>query len=192
MIMETHDITLYGEKVTLRPFTEADLHLAFKWNNNPAVLMAEGQEPHTWEEVVDAYNLLARWGYVFVIEAEGEAIGDVCLTWMNPDEVDIGLDEKALCIPILIGNPKHWGKGYGKDALSTVIEYSFDTLKADCLYATDIPAFNLRSLNLLKSLGFREVRQLKNNLTFDGNVYDTVDLKLRREDYIQKRDKSTK
>jgi RimJ/RimL family protein N-acetyltransferase len=180
--MKNHEITLCGEKVRLRPFGEEDLDNAFLWNNHPAVLMAEGQESHTREEVVDAYNLLSESGYVFVIEVGGEPIGDICLTWMGPDELEIGCDEKALCVPILIGDPKNWGKGYGRDSLRTLIQYAFRELKPDCIWAVDVPAFNLRSVSLLQSLGFKEIRRSRQSLVFDGEAHDTVDLRLRRED----------
>ena len=48
---------------------------------------------------------------------------------------------------------KYWGIGYATEAAEAVIDYSFDDLKADQLYAGHHPE-NVGSEKLLKKLGF--------------------------------------
>lgn len=48
---------------------------------------------------------------------------------------------------------KYWGKGYAKEACSSVIGYAFNTLKASALFAGHNPK-NTASAQLLKKLGF--------------------------------------
>lgn len=51
---------------------------------------------------------------------------------------------------------KYWGMGYASEAAKAVIDYSFDTLKADRLYAGHHPQ-NEASKNLLTKLGFQYI-----------------------------------
>jgi len=51
MKLRTHNITLKGERVTLRPMTESDWDLLVKWNSDPEVLyFSDGND-------VDSYSL---------------------------------------------------------------------------------------------------------------------------------------
>ena len=57
--LKTHSLTLRGERVTLRPMTEDDWNLLFRWNNDPEVLYySEGDEVNsrTLEEVQSIYR----------------------------------------------------------------------------------------------------------------------------------------
>jgi [ribosomal protein S5]-alanine N-acetyltransferase len=48
----------------------------------------------------------------------------------------------------------YWGKGFAKEACSSVIEYSFNTLRVNALFAGHNPK-NTSSARLLKKLGFK-------------------------------------
>ncbi len=189
-MIRTHDIILIGEKTRLRPFTEDDLEMAFEWNNNPLVLEAEGEPEHTWDEVVEVYDYLSNNGFLFIIEAtdtqEPEPIGEICLLYDN-DYERLGVEDKnelIYCIPILIGKPEYWGKGYGKDAIKQVLKLAFEVMGADRVFATDIFSFSERSIRLFNSLGFDEVRRDKNRIYYRGKYYDIIDFCLTREKYF--------
>lgn len=49
---------------------------------------------------------------------------------------------------------KYWGRGYASEAAKTTIDYSFNYLKADKLYAGHHPE-NEASKKLLTKLGFK-------------------------------------
>lgn len=51
---------------------------------------------------------------------------------------------------------RYWGMGYASEAAKAVIDYSFDTIKANKLYAGHHPQ-NEASRNLLIKLGFRYI-----------------------------------
>lgn len=53
-----------------------------------------------------------------------------------------------------------WGRGYAKEALEKVIEYSRNNLKLDKILA-ETQTLNLRSVKLLKKCGFKEIKKLK-------------------------------
>lgn len=189
-MIRVHNITLKGEKTLLRPFTLDDLEMAFKWNNDPLVLEAEGEPEHTWEEVVEVYEYLSNNGFLFIIEAidlpEPEPIGEICLLY-DDDYERLGVEDKnelVYCIPTLIGKPQYWGRGYGKDAIKTVLKFAFEVMGADKIFATDIFSFNERSIRLFNSLGFDEVRRDRNRIYYRGGYYDIVDFCITRDKYF--------
>ncbi len=189
-MIRVHNIVLKGEKTLLRPFTPEDLEMAFEWNNDPLVLEAEGESEHTWEEVIEVYEYLSNNGFLFIIEAtdlqKSEAIGEICLLY-DDDYERLGVEDRSeliYCIPILIGKPQYWGKGYGKDAVKTILKFAFEVMNADRVFATDIFSFSVRSIRLFNSLGFEEVRRDKNRIYYRGGYYDIVDFCITREKYF--------
>jgi|GEM_PF-521577 RimJ/RimL family protein N-acetyltransferase len=189
-VIRVHNIKLKGEKTLLRPFTPEDLEMAFKWNNDPLVLEAEGEPEHTWDEVIEVYDYLSNNGLLFIIEAidvpNPEPIGEICLLHDN-DYERLGVEDRnelIYCIPILIGKPNYWGKGYGKDAVKTILKFAFEVMGADRIFATDVFSFSQRSINLFKSLGFDETRRDKNRIYYRGEYYDIIDFCITREKYF--------
>jgi len=56
--------------------------------------------------------------------------------------------------------PDAWGKGFAKEALEKVIEHLHEDRKIQKILA-ETQTKNLRSINLLKKLGFNEIRKLE-------------------------------
>lgn len=185
-MIKKHYIYLIGEKVKLRPFTEEDLLIVFPWNNDPEVLYyAEGGEikSRTMQETEEMYGLISNQGLLFIIETmEGIPIGEVCLQYTNKGTTS-GSDEKIMRFPMMIGDKKYWGKGYGKDVLNVLAKYAFEKLKTDKLCAIEVSEFNDRMLKLLISLGFKEIKRIKKNVKRGNKFFDSIDLEIKREDY---------
>ena len=184
--IKQHSLHLRGKKTRLRPFTDADIPIAWRWNQDAEVLYyAEGDEVTGWtlEEVKDIYHSMSQQGYLFIIETEdGTPIGEVCLEWMNLERANVKPGEKVMRTPIMLGLKSYWGKGYGKDVISSLMQYAFLELKIDRLCAMGVSSFNERSLGMFSSLGFREVRRLKGTITRGEMQFDEIDLELTREE----------
>lgn len=190
--IKSHDVRLRGKKTLLRPFTDADIHLAWCWHQDAEVLYyTEGDEvtERTLEDVKGIYSFMSQQGYLFIIEAEdGKPIGEVCLQWMNPEfmeRAEVKPDEMVMRVPIMIGEKSYWGKGYGKDAISTLMRYAFLKLKIDRLCAMGISSFNKRCLNMFSSLGFREVRRLKGTIKRGISQFDEIDMEISRVGFME-------
>jgi len=56
--------------------------------------------------------------------------------------------------------PDAWGKGFASEALEKILEYLHKDLKIQNILA-ETQTKNLRSINLLKKLGFKEIRKLE-------------------------------
>ncbi|MBI1929147.1 GNAT family N-acetyltransferase [Candidatus Poribacteria bacterium] len=188
-LVQQHTVHLHGEKTRLRPFTDADIPIAWRWNQDAEVLYyAEGDEvtERTLEDVKGIYRLMSQQGYLFIIETgDGVPIGEVCLQWMNLERADVKPGEQVMRLPIMIGERSYWGKGYGKDVISTLMRYAFLELKIDRLCAMGVSAFNARSLGMFSSLGFREACRLKGAVKRGMAQFDEIDLEITREKFIE-------
>ena len=88
MELRAHQLTLRGTNVLLRPLTEYDWALLLKWNNDPEVLyFAEGDDVRSYglEQIQAIYRSVSQHAFCFVIEADGQPIGECWLQAMNLD-----------------------------------------------------------------------------------------------------------
>lgn len=116
---------LEGEKVVLRGVAREDLPRLWAFNNDVAVELAGGGAPpmpQSLERLQADFDREAakggRDGVHFAIEADGRCIGGCGLT---------GVDELAHTaeLGITIGDREYWGRGYGRDAVTLLLDYAF-------------------------------------------------------------------
>jgi RimJ/RimL family protein N-acetyltransferase len=67
----------------------------------------------------------------------------------------------------------YWGKGYMSEALTTLFDFAFTTMKLRRLEA-DVDPRNANSLRLLDKLGFRREGLLRERWNVAGEIQDTV------------------
>ena len=134
-------------------WNEKDIHDALELWGNPEVTkyitadgkMLEEQVLQRLKKEIEAYEK-ARIQYwpIFLIETN-ENIGCCGLrpydSKRNILEIGVHLKES------------YWGKGFAKEACFAVIEYAFNTLRVNALFAGHNPK-NIASAQLLKKLGF--------------------------------------
>jgi RimJ/RimL family protein N-acetyltransferase len=157
-LLRPHDVILRGDRVMLRPMTEDDWRIVCAWNADPEVLRwADGTdtEPRTPEETKPIYRGVSRFAYVFIIEFDGEPIGDCWLQKLNLPEIRDrfpGRDMRR--IDIAIGRKDLWGKGLGSDAIATLVRFAFERERADGIYYAVSPG-NPRSRRAAAKAGFQ-------------------------------------
>lgn len=72
---------------------------------------------------------------------------------------------------LFIGVKKYWGKGYGTDALLTLLRYGFDTLNFNRIQLC-VMAFNQRAIHVYEKIGFvREGTQREAHF-YKGQYWD--------------------
>ncbi len=111
-IVRNHRVTLQGKRVRLRPLTEDDREILFKWANDPEILyFSEGDHvtSRTLEEVQHIYRTISEKAHCFVIEFAGVPVGDCWLQMMNlPRVFEKYPDWKCLRIDLEIGEKRYW------------------------------------------------------------------------------------
>ncbi|MEA2507107.1 MAG: hypothetical protein QOH48_1725 [Actinomycetota bacterium] len=113
--------------------------------------------------------------YWFTIEADGKVIGDCAL--MRFDQT-----ARTCTLAIVIGERAFWGKGYGRDAVATLVEYGFRHLNMHRI-SLDVLASNERAIRSYKACGFQEEVRLRRHIWVDGALRDAVMMGLLRTEW---------
>ena len=177
--LQSHDVYLMGDHVTLRPMTEDDWHLLLKWNNDPEVMkyVDHGDfSPIALDEVRSIYRWVSTHAHCFIIEVEGRSIGECWLQRMNLRRILEQLRGQDIRrIDLAIGEKELWGRGYGSEAITLLVEYGFARKSADAIFGI-VSADNERSLRAFEKCGFSSQALVREQ---DGTLVH--DLVLRRE-----------
>ena len=156
--LRVHDVVLHGPRVRLRPLSEDDWATLLAWNNDPQVLeFAEGDDvqSRTLDEVQRIWRSISVNAHCFLMERDGEAIGECWLQRMNLQRLVArhpGQDVRR--IEIAIGVPALWGQGLGREAVGLLLDFGFRHEGVDVIYACSVDAENMRSRRMFESLGF--------------------------------------
>jgi RimJ/RimL family protein N-acetyltransferase len=111
---------LKGDTVTLRAIERGDLQAMWAWNNDLETEVLGGGDPPMPQSMA---SVQAGWeaeankgerGTEFAIEADGKLVGMCALHRF--DQV-----ARVCEVGIVIGEEANRGKGYGRDALRTVV-----------------------------------------------------------------------
>lgn len=171
-----HSLRFETERLILRPFFQNDCDIALPFYHDPEFLLAmEGEPPEelvTVEYLEDVARIMARQGYLFaILEKQSQrVIGEVCLQWMNLDRAKVQDGEKVMRLPIGIWDKTLWGRGYGKEVVTSLMKYAFEELEIDRFCAMDVKAENARSQRVWKAMGLKVVRVLDNGQVFDFEI----------------------
>ena len=182
--LHSHDVTLRGPRLLLRPLTENDWAPLLAWNNDPEVLAwSEGDEieSRALDEVQRIYRAISVNAHCFLIELDGAAIGECWLQRMNLQRLlarHPGEDVRR--IDIVIGLPALWGRRLGREVVRLLLDVGFGVEGVDVIYALVDPE-NTRSRRMFESLGFAVVAGTD---CATGSEADAeLDLALKRADY---------
>lgn len=155
--LQTHDVHLHGDRVTLRPMTEDDWAALLRWNNDPEVMKyADHDEfrPTTLGEVQAIYRWISTHAHCFMIELEGRPFGECWLQRMNLRRVVDQFPGKDLRrIDLMIGEKELWGRGYGTEAIALLADFGFSSEAVDAIFGI-VSADNARSLRAFEKCGF--------------------------------------
>jgi len=194
-IIQTHDITLHGGTdnydITLRPLNDEHLPLLYKWNADPDVLYwtegGEDIERSYGEETVHAiFGGVSKTALCFLIEANGEPIGECWLQKMNlsnviamyPGSTDVRRIDMA------IGEKKMWGKGIGTAVIKMLVDYAFHGEYVEILHCFN-EDYNPRARRVWEKLGFKLI--LSEDLPQPQKGKQQHHFRLTRQDFIEQR-----
>jgi len=163
-------ITLIGKTVYLRALEPEDLEFIYKIENDENIWeVSNTQTPYSkflirqylenaHQDIYEAKQL--RLAICKVNSAE--AIGLIDLFDFDPKNKRAG-------IGIIIQHEVHRNNGFGNEALSLLIDYSFQQLQLHQLYA-NIYTENKPSISLFTTFGFEKVG-VKKDWNFTSNSY---------------------
>ena len=163
----THNYTLKGEKIELRPLKRNDFKKVIRWLTNPDVncyIFINEENLNLFKKLIRKifipliikmmYKYWSNKGFCFIIQFEKNPIGIIVAGEIDPIN-------KIYRVPIAIGEKEFWNKGFAKDTINTIIRFIFEELHGTKIIAADIALKNLRSINLFKSYGFKKIDEEK-------------------------------
>ena len=172
---------LRGKRVVLRATEKDDLkRLHELYANVDLVLLGHGvwrPEPlAAWEKEFDKH-LEDSDKSDFVIVVDGVVIGGIGL---QPHRMNQRAGVGYLGVGIY--DPEYVGKGYGRDAILTLLEWSFRILNLRRI-ALDTLATNERAIRAYRACGFVEEGRLREHEYVNGAYVDEVVMGILRSDW---------
>ena len=173
---------LRGEKVTLRAVSRDDLPRLLDFYNDVEVELAGGgdpPQPTTLERLQRDFDREAaeppRDKTDFAIEADGNLIGHCGL---------FHIDETARHgeLGISIGDKDNWGRGYGREAISLLLDYAFRLRNLRRVWL-EVHASNERAIRAYRSCGFVEEGRMREHIWLDGRYLDNVLMGILRDEW---------
>lgn len=186
--IKTHNITLRGGDVTLRPMTENDWDVLVKWNSDPEILyFTEGVDGRSYDvEIVHRiYRGASQNAYCFIIEYKGEPVGECWLQRMNRERIiEKYPDKDCRRIDIMIGEKGLWGHGIGSKVIRMLAEFGFMQDGAGIIISNPYED-NIRSIRAARNAGF-EAGERYDDMPF-GKSHYAIDMILTKERFMELR-----
>lgn len=173
-------MNIYGNKIVLRAISREDNALLLELINDPETermlgggsfpVSAEGQAK--WIEAQSGRTDVLRC-IVAPKEAPQDGMGTVILS-------DIDSKNGTAQVHIKLSASSR-GKGYGADALKTVVDYAFGYLRLYCVYAY-VLEYNEASKKLFSRCGFQKEGRLRARAYKDGAYIDYISYSVLKDD----------
>ena len=176
---------IHGEKTILRAVEASDNDLLLRLINDPETEMMLGgsswpvsrADQLSWFEKQEKTQDILRC----IVEAKdsGMAVGTVILS-------DIDQKNGTAQIHIKLSKDGGRGRGYGTDAVKSIVGYAFDELRLNCIYA-DILSYNEISKHLFEKCGFKVEGVLRSRIYKGGEYIDIFSYSVLKDDISSNR-----
>ncbi|NIN67136.1 MAG: GNAT family N-acetyltransferase [Anaerolineae bacterium] len=171
---------IVGEQTRLRAIEREDIPIFVRWLNDPEVrqylemyLPMSVAEEEQWFEA----QLKDDTSRIFGIETEeGRLIGNIGLhnlDWKNRNAL----------LGIVIAEREYWGRGYGTDAVTTLLDFAFNEMNLHRV-SLSVYEFNERAVRCHEKCGFRHEGRAREALFRDGSYHDHFLMAILREEFI--------
>lgn len=178
---------LYGEKTVLRRFeermSEAEMARLYRWSRDAEVVRWSGGSPTLLSEAEfrerlreeRLYSPPNRRAYLIFARADMQLIGRLGI-------FDIDWNRREGELGIVIGERAYWNRGYGRDAVRTILRHLFTSSSLNRVYLYTF-ADNLRAQRAFAAVGFRVVEQSR-CFTPDVGEFDGVRMEITRAEFL--------
>ena len=171
---------LKGKRVSMRRTEPRDHEAVLRWQNDALVFRwMDYVRPFTLEDIKESEERAAHEGDPFIIEVEGRPLGRIGLNNFRPRD-------RLASVYIFIGERESWGKGYGHDALMTVLAYAFDTKNLRMVELWTL-ADNERAIRMYKACGFVEDGRLRDRSWIEGHYVDHLIMSITADEFARTR-----
>ena len=185
---------LTGQLVRLSAFDPEEMGKAFaRWDlnseygrlyNSSARPLRSAKSYSKWMEEEIVKMEVANYYFSIRTLTDDKLIGDLGLNvvnWVGRDAF-VGLG---------IGETEYWSKGYGSDALNTLLRFAFTEVNLKRVSLT-VFEYNPRAIRCYEKVGFRHEGHLRNVLNREGRRWDEVYMGILREEWTELNEQKSK
>ena len=166
-------MNIIGEKILLRAIEMKDAQLLMDIINDPETERMLGGASFPVSREAQEKWILAQIGRTDVLRCivaekgrPEDGLGTVILS-------DIDTRNAVAQIHIKMDAAKGRGKGYGTDAVNSMVRYAFQELRLNCIYA-EILEYNTASRKLFEKCGFTKEGILRSRVYKNGRYVDVL------------------
>lgn len=184
MQLKEHKVILKGDKVVLRPMTEYDWDLIWKWNYNPTTLFfsSERSVSHSSpEQIQHLYREVSKDAFCFIIEVDSKPVGDCWFESTPPTRILRDYPVRhCRCIDLMIGEEDFFNPSFSIDTVRTLTKFGFEEQEADIIFICDI-LNDRRLLKIFQKAGYQVYQKVEK--PFGKKMHFTYDFILTAEQY---------
>jgi RimJ/RimL family protein N-acetyltransferase len=172
-----------GTKVDLVAVSTEYIDKYGKWINDPEVTdklgdpkipLSKGKEREWLESVLSGQGD----GHVFtILTKKGEPIGNISFNHLD-------FRNSHGVLGIMIGEKRLWDKGFGTDAIKTLLRFGFEELGLRKIELFLDPG-NKRALACYKNCGFVEEGRARKHIFHRGEYIDDLRMGILREEWLR-------
>lgn len=168
-----------GDKVILRALEQADLERCWQWMNDPNIVRTlKNRYPMPFSGEAEWLENAVRSSVDekhFAIESRESRkhIGNASIH-------DIDWVSRSAAFGLFIGEPAAWNRGFGSDAIRTLMRFAFDEMNLRKL-RINVFDYNEKGKHVLSSLGFEQEGKLRAEFFREGSYHDIVILSVFRD-----------
>ncbi len=170
-----------GKLINLRAQEMSDLARMTRWVNDREVTRFLSTR-YPWAEATEEAWLRNR-------TSKPMAFGDVGFAIETKDGVHIGScglheaspEQRSAELGIMIGERAYWSRGYGSDAVATLVRFAFDEMN---LHRIELHVFdfNARGMRAYEKCGFVEEGRMRQARHQEGAYHDVVVMSVLRDE----------
>lgn len=166
-----------GGRIELHRMSRTEYH-DFRRAYVPDPVMDPGPYAYDAQKTDTAYaRMVERWDQYMelgIFLKDGMLIGSVAIK-------RIDRQKKRCELGIVLTTDAHKGQGYGSEAFGLALDYAFDALGMETVYA-DTMGSNARMQRILEVLGFHCFLRMEDAYDMGGHWEDRLDYCLKKED----------
>jgi RimJ/RimL family protein N-acetyltransferase len=168
-----------GEHVILRAFEREDAERCYRWMNDPSIVRTlKSRYPIAFQNEIEwldrAMNASPTERHFAVERKDDRAhIGNASIH-------DIEWVSRTAAFGLFIGEPSAWNRGFGSDAIRTLVRFAFDEMNLQKL-RIDVFDYNDRAKHVLETQGFVQEGRLRREFYRDDAYHDIVILSIFRD-----------
>jgi len=173
----------YGNNICLRPLQRSDMAHTKRWRNDPEIReyalgyrfpVTELMEEKWYETALAGQNCN---DVIYTIEHITEAT-PIGLAYLKQIDWLHGTCEFG----ISIGEKRHHGKGYAREAMALLFDYAFNCLNMRKISLQTV-TYNRRAISIYEKMGFKTEGVRKRHLYLSGEYHDLIIMALFREGF---------